>query len=108
MLKKLKSTSGLTDDVGGIETMLLAKYIETNGEGMPPVLLEYCKKKMKDASAVKKAKKFIEAREYTQEYITKLIDKMGDKVTEEELRADKDIAKHKEYIEGLMREEENE
>lgn len=35
MLNKLKSTSGLTDDVGGIETMLLAKYIETNGEGMP-------------------------------------------------------------------------
>lgn len=104
MLKKLKSTSGLTDDVGGIETMLLAKYIETNGEGMPPVLLEYCKKKMKDASAAKKAKKFIEAREY----ISKLIDKMGDKVTEEELRADRDIAKHKEYIEGLMREEENE
>lgn len=108
MLKKLKSTSGLTDDVGGIETMLLAKYIDTNGEGMPPVLLEYCKKKMKDASAVKKAKKFIEAREYTQEYIAKLIDKMGDKVTEEELRVDRDIAKHKEYIESLTREEENE
>lgn len=104
MLKKLKSTSGLTDDVGGIETMLLAKYIETNGEGMPTVLLEYCKKKMKDASAVKKAKKFIEAREC----VTKLIDKIGDKVTEEELRADRDITKHKEYIEGLMREEENE
>lgn len=104
MLKKLKSTSGLTDDVGGIETMLLAKYIKTNGEGMPSVLLEYCKKKMKDAIAVKKAKKFIEAREY----IAKLIDKMGDKVTEEEIRADKDITKHKEYIEGLMREEENE
>lgn len=36
MLKKLKSTSGLTDDVSGIETLLLAKYINTNGEGMPP------------------------------------------------------------------------